>query len=126
MGSITAQNLPTVLSRRKLRSVLPHGASDRHVTEADVAIAEEWFSRLPQSSLDDSDKPIVTEGLMAMAAARYGRLTPADADAVRQAAYTLMIDRTYDALSMRMTSRRSGRKGALRSAKSVKGIDTSL
>ena len=109
MGSITAQNLPAVLSRRKLRSVLPHNAPHRDVTEEDIAIAEEWFPRLPQASLDDSNKPIVTEGLLAMAAARYGRLTPADADAVRQAAYTLMIDRTYDALSTRMTGRRGRR-----------------
>jgi hypothetical protein len=109
MGSITAQNLPAVLSRRKLRSVLPHNAPRRGITEEDIAIAEEWFARLPQASLDDSNKPILTEGLLAMAAARYGRLTPADADAVRQAAYTLMIDRTYDALSTRMTRKRGRR-----------------
>lgn len=100
MGYITCENLRVVLNKRKLKFVRPNDTPGRIITLEDITIAEEWFAGLPQSLLEDSDKPLITEQLFEIARKRYGRLSPADISALKQAAYDLMINRTYETLNM--------------------------
>ncbi|UCG83671.1 MAG: hypothetical protein JSW38_02340 [Dehalococcoidia bacterium] len=65
----------------------------------DITIAEQWFAFLPQALLEDSEKPITTEQLFEIAIEKYGSLSQADASALKQAAYDLMINRTYETLN---------------------------
>lgn len=99
MGYVTCENLRVVLNKRKLKFVRPENTPGRSVTTEDITIAEEWFARLPQSLLEDFDKPIVTEELFEIARKKYGSLSPSDTSALKQAAYDLMINRTYETLN---------------------------
>jgi len=99
MGYITCENLRVVLNKRKLKFVRPNNTPGRTVTTEDITIAEEWFAGLPQSLLEDSDKPLITEQLFEIAKEHYVNLCQEDISALKQAAYDLMINRTYETLN---------------------------
>lgn len=99
MGCVTYENLRAMLNKRKIKFVRPVKTPDRGVTADDVSIAEEWFARLPQSLLEDSDQPILAGELFEIARKKYGSLKPADIGALKQAAYDLMIDKICETLN---------------------------
>jgi hypothetical protein len=99
MGVITPENMSGVLTKLRLQRPQSDCAQTRDVTEQDVAIAREWFSRLPQGVLDDPGEPLEARAVLEMASERYGALQQEDVVALELAAYGVMMDQICEVLN---------------------------